>query len=103
MKITDIAGLVRGAHEGQGLGNAFLSHIKAVDAIFHIVRIFDDAEVSHVDETIDPVRDMKTICDELIFKDIEFLENMRTPTEKNAKRGDKQAQVGLVCCNKKLC
>lgn len=100
--VTDIAGLVRGAHQGQGLGNAFLSHIKAVDAIFHIVRIFDDAEVSHVDETIDPIRDMQTICDELIYKDIEFLKNMRAPLEKKAKSGDKPSQMEMAVIDKCL-
>ena len=58
---TDIAGLVRGASEGAGLGNAFLSHIQAVDGIYHVVRAFEDTEITHVDDTIDPVRDLETI------------------------------------------
>ena len=61
LHITDIAGLVRGAAEGAGLGNAFLSHISAVDGIFHVVRAFDSSEVVHVDDSVDPVRDLETI------------------------------------------
>merc|ERR1712194_132142 len=61
LNVTDIAGLVRGAHEGAGLGNDFLSHIQAVDGIYHMVRLFDDPEVIHVDDTVDPVRDLDTI------------------------------------------
>ena len=57
---TDIAGLVRGASEGAGLGNAFLSHIQAVDGIYHVVRAFEDTEITHVDDTVDPVRDLET-------------------------------------------
>jgi obg-like ATPase 1 len=58
LQVTDIAGLIKGASEGQGLGNAFLSHIQAVDGMFHIVRAFDNDEVLHVDDSIDPVRDL---------------------------------------------
>ncbi len=61
LQVTDIAGLVRGAAEGAGLGNAFLSHIAAVDGIFHVVRAFDNDEVVHVDDSVDPVRDLDTI------------------------------------------
>jgi GTPase involved in cell partitioning and DNA repair len=59
--VTDIAGLVRGASEGAGLGNAFLSHVAAVDGLFHVVRAFDNDEVVHVDDSVDPVRDLETI------------------------------------------
>jgi len=55
-QVTDIAGLVRGAAEGQGLGNAFLSHISAVDCVLHMIRVFDDADISHVEESVDPIR-----------------------------------------------
>eukprot|EP01101_Sappina_pedata_P000630 TRINITY_DN10829_c0_g1_i1.p1 TRINITY_DN10829_c0_g1~~TRINITY_DN10829_c0_g1_i1.p1 ORF type:complete len:403 (+),score=244.19 TRINITY_DN10829_c0_g1_i1:49-1257(+) len=70
LDVWDIAGLVKGAHEGQGLGNAFLSHIQAVDGLFHVVRVFEDVEVTHVEGNIDPVRDLQIISDELRFKDI---------------------------------
>lgn len=68
LQVTDIAGLVRGAAEGAGLGNAFLSHIGAVDGIFHVVRAFDSEEVIHVDDSVDPVRDLETIQGELCKK-----------------------------------
>lgn len=68
LSITDIAGLVKGAAEGAGLGNAFLSHIQAVDAIYHVVRAFDSKEVTHVEGNIDPVRDIKIIQNELRLK-----------------------------------
>ena len=71
LTVTDIAGLVRGASEGQGLGNAFLSHIKAVDGIYHVCRGFEDKEVTHVEDSVDPVRDLTTIHNELRLKDIE--------------------------------
>ena len=70
LNVTDIAGLVRGAHEGAGLGNEFLSHIQAVDGIFHMCRLFEDDEVTHVDDSVDPVRDLETITSELCLKDM---------------------------------
>ncbi|KAI9320886.1 GTP-binding protein YchF [Dichotomocladium elegans] len=73
LTVIDIAGLVKGAASGAGLGNAFLSHIKAVDAIFHVVRAFDDADVTHVEGDLDPLRDMEIIHEELRLKDEEFL------------------------------
>jgi len=69
LKVTDIAGLIKGASEGAGLGNAFLSHIAAVDGIFHLVRAFDSDEVIHVDDSVDPIRDLETIQGELCAKD----------------------------------
>jgi len=100
--VTDIAGLVKGASTGAGLGNAFLSHIKAVDAIFHIVRIFDDAEITHVEESVDPIRDMEIISKELMLKDVEFLENRKGAIEKRAKSGDKEAIRELDLINRCL-
>ena len=73
LKVVDIAGLIRGASEGAGLGNAFLSHIAAVDGIFHLIRAFDSDEVIHVDDSVDPIRDMETIQSELCLKDKESL------------------------------
>mmetsp|Transcript_2834 Transcript_2834/g.7955 ORF Transcript_2834/g.7955 Transcript_2834/m.7955 type:complete len:428 (-) Transcript_2834:1217-2500(-) len=76
LKVTDIAGLIKGASEGAGLGNAFLSHIAAVDGIFHLVRAFDSDEVIHVDDSVDPIRDLETIQGELCAKDRETLEKV---------------------------
>lgn len=73
LKVTDIAGLIKGASEGAGLGNAFLSHIAAVDGIYHLVRAFDSDEVIHVDDSVDPIRDLETIQGELCAKDAETL------------------------------
>jgi len=76
LKVTDIAGLIRGASEGAGLGNAFLSHIAAVDGIYHLLRAFDSDEVIHVDDSVDPIRDLETIQGELCAKDKEVLEKV---------------------------
>jgi len=91
LSITDIAGLIRGASKGEGLGNAFLSHILAVDGIFHVLRIFDDEEVTHVEGSIDPVRDLGIINDELIIKDLEVTTKTRERLEKEtAHKKDKK-------------
>ncbi|KAF5008799.1 hypothetical protein FDECE_4939 [Fusarium decemcellulare] len=74
LQVTDIAGLIKGASQGEGLGNAFLSHIQAVDGMFHIVRAFDNDQVLHVDDSIDPVRDLNTIQSELCKKDLDILQ-----------------------------
>ena len=71
ISITDIAGLVKGASQGEGLGNAFLSHISAVDGIYHVVRAFPDEDVMHNDGEIDPIRDIETINEELRLKDLQ--------------------------------
>eukprot|EP00727_Mastigamoeba_balamuthi_P012207 m51a1_g7609 putative obg-like atpase 1-like (409) ;mRNA; f:261303-263161 len=75
LQVTDIAGLVRGASQGQGLGNAFLANIRAVDAIFHVVRVFEDEEVTHVEGAIDPLRDLEIISEELMIKDVETVKS----------------------------
>jgi obg-like ATPase 1 len=74
LTVMDIAGLVRGASNGEGLGNAFLSNIMGVDGIYHVVRAFDDPEVTHHELTVDPVRDMEIVTEELALKDLEMVE-----------------------------
>eukprot|EP01104_Vermistella_antarctica_P010872 TRINITY_DN2946_c0_g1_i1.p1 TRINITY_DN2946_c0_g1~~TRINITY_DN2946_c0_g1_i1.p1 ORF type:complete len:414 (+),score=127.35 TRINITY_DN2946_c0_g1_i1:27-1244(+) len=87
LHITDIAGLVKGAAEGAGLGNAFLSHIQAIDGIFHVVRIFDDREdVVHVDSSVDPVRDLETIQHELCAKDLEYTKSQERLSKLDVKK-----------------
>lgn len=90
IEFVDIAGLVRGAYKGEGLGNKFLSHIREVDAIVHVVRCFDDANIVHVDGSVDPARDMETINLELIFADMETVEKRLDRALKNSKSGEKQ-------------
>ena len=90
IEFVDIAGLVKGASKGEGLGNKFLSHIREVDAIVHVVRCFEDENITHVDGTVDPVRDMETISFELIFADMEAVEKRLTRAEKMRKSGDKK-------------
>lgn len=85
LTIFDIAGLTKGASTGAGLGNAFLSHIRAVDALFQVVRCFDDAEIVHVEGDVDPVRDLQIIHDELVLKDTEFVERHLEAAKKNAR------------------
>lgn len=92
IEFYDIAGLVKGASKGEGLGNKFLSHIREVASIVHTVRAFDDGNVVHVDGSVDPVRDIETINLELIFSDIEVLERRMEKTVKLARSGDKKAK-----------
>ncbi|KAA8903071.1 hypothetical protein TRICI_005758 [Trichomonascus ciferrii] len=91
--VFDIAGLTKGASAGEGLGNAFLSHIRAVDAIYQVVRCFDDAEITHIEGDVDPVRDLQIISDELRQKDIEFTEKHLEGVEKVVKRGGQSLEV----------
>ena len=88
IEFVDIAGLVKGASRGEGLGNKFLSHIREVDAIVHVVRCFENNDIIHVDGSIDPIRDLETINLELIFSDMEILER-RIDNVKKAMKGDK--------------
>ena len=94
-EFVDIAGLVKGASAGEGLGNQFLGHIREVDAIIQVVRCFENADIEHVMDTVDPVRDIEVINTELILADIEAVQKRRTKQQKIAKGGDKIAQAEL--------
>ncbi len=95
IEFVDIAGLVKGASRGEGLGNKFLSHIREVDAIIHVVRCFEDSNIVHVDGSISPVRDIETINLELIFADLELLDKKIDRVKKQMKSGDKKYLVEL--------
>jgi hypothetical protein len=100
MEFVDIAGLVRGASKGEGLGNQFLGHIRQVDAIAHIVRCFEDSDVVHVDGSVDPLRDIEVIQTELSLADLESVEKRIQRTQKQARAGDKKAQQELRALEK---
>lgn len=100
IEFVDIAGLVRGAYKGEGLGNKFLSHIREVDAIVHVVRCFEDENIVHVDGSVDPARDMETINLELIFADLETIERRADRARKNGKGGDKQFLAEAALCDR---
>jgi GTP-binding protein YchF len=91
LRLVDIAGLVKGASEGEGLGNQFLSHIRSVDAILHVVRCFADDDVTHVDGAVDPIRDIETIDTELMLADLQTVESALEKGRRAAKSGDKEA------------
>jgi hypothetical protein len=93
MQFVDIAGLVRGASKGEGLGNQFLAHIREVDSICHVVRCFDDENVVHVDGTVNPTRDIEIVETELLLKDVETVEKKAAETERRAKSGDKKIRA----------
>jgi len=95
IEFVDIAGLVKGASKGEGLGNKFLSHIREVDAIVHVVRCFEDSNIVHVEGSVGPVRDVETIEMELILADMEVMERRIDRTRKMLKSGDKKYQVEL--------
>jgi len=99
IEFVDIAGLVRGASKGEGLGNKFLSNIREVDAIIHVVRCFEDENIVHVDSTIDPIRDIETINLELILSDIEVL-GRRLDKAKKAAKGDKKFEQEVAWIEK---
>ncbi len=95
MNFVDIAGLVRGASKGEGLGNQFLATIREVDAIAYVLRCFDDDDVTHVEGRIDPLADLETVETELMLADLESLEKRQAPLEKKANAGDKDAKAAL--------
>src|SRR3954469_24863595 len=91
VRIVDIAGIVRGASTGEGLGNKFLSHIREVDAILHVVRTFEDPDITHVENSVDPLRDIDTIDTELALADLESVGSSLDKAERLARSGDKEA------------
>ncbi|WP_022852216.1 redox-regulated ATPase YchF [Limisalsivibrio acetivorans] len=102
MEFIDIAGLVKGASGGEGLGNQFLSHIREVDAVAHVVRCFDDPNVVHVEGSVDPLRDIEIINTELLMSDMEMLERAIQRTSRAAKSGDKELKKKLDIMEKLL-
>jgi len=91
VEFVDIAGLVKGASQGEGLGNKFLTHIREVDAIVQVVRCFEDADIHHVAGSVDPVRDIEVITTELVLADLDAVQKRLASVAKDAKRGDKEA------------
>ena len=102
LTFVDIAGLVRGASKGEGLGNQFLANIREVDAIAHVVRCFEDGDITHVEGKIDPVADIETIETELMLADLDSLEKRVGNLEKKAKGGDKESKEALTLVTRSL-
>jgi len=102
LTFVDIAGLVRGASRGEGLGNQFLANIREVDAIAHVVRCFEDGDVTHVEGRIDPIADVETVETELMLADLDSLERRVDALEKKAKGGDKESKETLALVNRAL-
>jgi GTP-binding protein YchF len=102
LTFVDIAGLVRGASKGEGLGNQFLAHIREVDAIAYVLRCFEDDDITHVEGRIDPAADADTVETELMLADLESLERRRANLEKRAKGNDKEAKAQIVIIDKAL-
>jgi ribosome-binding ATPase len=102
LTFVDIAGLVRGASKGEGLGNQFLGHIREVDAVAYVLRCFEDADITHVEGRIDPISDAETVETELMIADMESLERRRDPLAKKANSGDKDSKVQVALIDKAL-
>lgn len=100
LRLVDIAGIVKGASEGEGLGNKFLSHIRNVDAILHVVRCFDDDDITHVDGKVDPIRDIETIETELLLADMQAVDGALSKSRRAAKSGDKAAKARVALLEK---
>ena len=102
LTFVDIAGLVRGASKGEGLGNQFLGHIREVDAVAYVLRCFDDGNVTHVEGRIDPLADAEVVETELMLADMDSLEKRRSNIEKKAKTGDKESKLQVALMDKAL-
>src|SRR3982751_3140737 len=102
VEFVDIAGLVRGASKGEGLGNQFLANIRETDAVIHVVRCFEDENIHHVEGTVDPRRDIDTIQVELALADLSTVERRREKAQKSAKGGDKTARTEIEVADKLL-
>src|SRR5690606_20471404 len=102
LTFVDIAGLVRGASKGEGLGNKFLAHIREMDAIAYVLRCFEDDDITHVENRIDPLADAEVVETELMLSDLESLERRITAVEKKAKSGDKEAKALFAVMDKAL-
>jgi len=102
IRFVDIAGLVRGASRGEGLGNQFLAHVREVDALAHVVRCFSDENVAHVDGRVDPTGDVETVRTELALKDLETVERRLERARKQSKGGDPQERMAVVLCERLL-
>jgi ribosome-binding ATPase len=102
LTFVDIAGLVRGASKGEGLGNQFLAHIREVDAVAYVLRCFEDEDVTHIEGRIDPLADAETVETELMLADLDSLERRREPLAKKAQVGDKEAKAQLVLIDRAL-
>jgi len=100
LRLVDIAGIVKGASEGEGLGNKFLTHIRNVDAILHVVRCFEDNDIAHVDGSVDPIRDIEVIDTELLLADLQVVESALSKAQRAAKSGDKEAKIRVVVLEK---
>jgi GTP-binding protein YchF len=96
LRLVDIAGLVRGASQGEGLGNQFLSHIRQVDAVLHVVRCFDDDDITHVEGSVEPIRDIETIDTELMLADLQTCESALDKARRTARSGDKDAKARVA-------
>src|SRR5271155_5209842 len=95
LEFVDIAGLVRGASKGEGLGNQFLANIREVDAIVHVLRCFEDGDVTHVEGSVDPIRDIEVVETELMLADLDSLERRVTAAQKKAKGNDPESKAQL--------
>jgi GTP-binding protein YchF len=102
LTFVDIAGLVRGASKGEGLGNQFLAHIREVDAVAYVLRCFEDPDVAHIEGRVDPISDADTVETELMIADMESLERRREPLAKKATSGDKEAKAQVALIDKAL-